>query len=201
MDADTPDQDHGRCRGKSRDRLDHRDILPLTPNLFSGLTIPSKGRRSGGSETRCVNSVPGPRATEHQTVRIHGKPTQLSLLKIVFKSGEIGAFWKPNAARFPTKGFPVFVPCDQDLSADRPWMVLHQWQKSMGGRTGDDLQTPEVLESLKRFNQIAIQTIDVDLAAFQKTAIIDPGKVINLRLGLCALDLLFRECNRPIQIP
>ena len=71
----------------------------------------------------------------------------------------------------------------------------------MSGRTGNDLQYPEVLESLKRFNQIAIQTIDVDLAAFDKTAMIDPGKVVNLRLGLRAIDLASGQCNRPIQIP
>jgi len=177
-----------------------RISLSLAPNLFSGLTIPSEGGRSGRGEARRENGVSRPGITEHQTVGIHGKPTELSLLQVVFESGKVGAFWKPNAARFPTKGLPVFVPCDQDLSADRPWMFLHQWQKSMGGRTGDDLQTPEVLESLKRFNQIALQTIDVDLAAFEKTAMIDPGEVIDLRLGLRAIDLSFGECNRPIQI-
>ena len=171
----------------------HRRALPVA--------IPSKGRGSGGSEAGSVNSIPRPGTTEHQTVGIHGKPTQLSLLQIVFKSGEISAFWKPNAARFPAEGLLVFVPRDQDLSADRPWMFFHQRQKSMSGRTGNDLQYPEVLESLKRFNQIAIQTIDVDLAAFDKTAKIDPGKVVNLRLGLRAIDLASGQCNRPIQIP
>jgi hypothetical protein len=80
-------------------------------------------------------------------------------------------------------------------------MFLHQRQKTMCGRTGNDLQNPEVLESLKRFDQIALQPIGVDLAAFDKTAMIDPGKVVNLRLGLRAIDLSSGECNRPIQIP
>ena len=37
--------------------------------------------------------------------------------------------------------------------------------------------------------------IDVDLAALEKTAVIDPGKVIKRRLGLRAIDLPFGECN------
>jgi hypothetical protein len=133
-------------------------------------------------------------------VGIHGKPTQLSLLQIVFKSGEIGAFWKPNAARFPAERPSGIRPGRSDLSPDRPWMFLHQRQKSMGGRTGNDLQYPEVLESLKRFNQIAIQTIGVDLAAFEN-GYDRSEQVVNLRLGLRAIDLSFGQCNRPIQIP
>src|SRR6266436_2005344 len=177
-----------------------RISFSLAPNLFSRFTIPSKGRGSGRSEAGRVNRVPRQGIAEHQTVGVHGKPTQLSLLKIVFKSGKVGAFWKPNAARLPAKGLLVFVAGDQDLGADSLWMFLHQRQKSMCGRAGDDLQNTVVLESSKRSDQIALQTVDVDLAAFEKTAMIDPGEVIDLRLGLRAIDLPFRECDRPIEI-
>jgi hypothetical protein len=60
-----------------------------------------------------------------------------------------------------------------------------------------DADTPD---QDQRFNQIALQTIGVDLAAFDKTAMIDPSKVVNLRLAMRAIDLSFGECNRPIQI-
>jgi hypothetical protein len=116
------------------------------------------------------NGVARPWITEHQTVGIHGKPTELSLLQIVFESGKVGAFWKPNAARLAAKGLLVFVAGDQDLGADSLWMFLHQRQKSMCGRAGDDLQNTVVLESSKRSDEIALQTVDVDLAAFEKTA-------------------------------
>jgi hypothetical protein len=60
-----------------------------------------------------------------------------------------------------------------------------------------DADTPD---QDQRFNQIALQTIGVDLAAIDKTAMIDPSKVVNLRLAMRAIDLSFGECNRPIQI-
>ena len=177
-----------------------RISFSLAPDLFSGFTVPSEGGRSGRGEAGRENGVARPWITEHQTVGIHGKPTELSLLQIVFESGKVGAFWKPNAARLPAKGLLVFVAGDQDLGADSLWMFLHQRQKSMCGRAGDDLQNTVVLESSKRSDEIALQTVDVDLAAFEKTAMIDPGEVIDLRLGLRAIDLPFRERDRPIQI-
>src|SRR5258708_36813600 len=174
-----------------------RISLSLAPNLFSGLTIPSEG---GRGEAGRENGVARPWITEHQTVGIHGKPTELSLLQIVFESGKVGAFWKPNAARLTAKGLLVFVAGDQDLGADSLWMLLHQRQKSMCGRAGDDLQNTVVLESSKRSDEIALQTVGVDLAAFEKTAMIHPAQVIDLRVGLRAIKLPFHEPDRPIEI-
>src|SRR5258708_17516810 len=99
-----------------------RISLSLAPNLFSGLTIPSEGGRSVRGEAGRENGVARPWITEHQTVGIHGKPTQLSLLQIAFESCKVGAFCKPNAARLTAQVLLVFVAGGQELGAHSLWM-------------------------------------------------------------------------------
>ena len=61
-------------------------------------------------------------------------------------------------------------------------MLLHQREKPVGRRAGDDFEKAAILKALECADEIAMQPIDVDLAALQKAVVINPRQMIYFRL-------------------
>lgn len=57
-------------------------------------------------------------------------------------------------------------------------MLHHQRKKAVGRCTGDDLEKSGVLESLQSPDKIPVETITVDLPAFDEVRMIEPPQMI-----------------------
>src|SRR6202011_989988 len=79
-------------------------------------------------------------------------------------------------------------------------MFFHQREEAVCCCAGDDLEIPSVLKALERADEVAMQPIDVDLAALHEAVVINSCQMIYFRLGLCPIDFTFGESDRPIKI-
>ena len=76
---------------------------------------------------------------------IGNEPAKIGFLEDAIDVGHIGAFGQPDALRIAPETLPVIVPPDEHLSAHGLGNDLHEWQKSVRGCTGDDLNDPVFL--------------------------------------------------------
>ena len=116
--------------------------LPCAPDLLAGFPIASKDRWACGGEIRGVNGEAGTGLSIHEPVGVGNEPAKVGFLEDAIDVGHIRAFGQPNALRIAAETLTVVVAPDEHLGPHGLRDNIHQGQKAVRGRTGDDLNDP-----------------------------------------------------------
>ena len=178
-----------------------RVALLRAPDLPAGVPVAPKRRRTRRGESGRVDRVTRPRIPKHDPVRIDHEPAQVRLREHPVEAGGVGAFRQPDAARVAAEGRAVVVPRDEDLRAHRLGELLHERQKAVRRRAGDDLEHAAILQRGECGDHVAMPALHVVAPALEQPVVVEARRLLQLALPRRALHLAPCQLDRALQIP
>jgi len=127
------------------------------------------------------------------SVGIDDEPADFRVLEVSLDSWIVGTLGKPYASRISTEAVSIILASDLDLGSNGLGEFPHEWEKPVGGATGNDFQNSRVLKFSKGLDEVPVVAITKEMAAVIESVVIKTGEGLEGGIVLGAVEFLRRK--------